>query len=49
VAWATRCVLWAIVEGEITTTEARTAAARLELAGVVPFGVVMVGNRLNGI
>lgn len=49
VAWATRCVLWAIVEGEITSTEARAAAARLELAGVVPFGVVMVGNRLNGI
>jgi hypothetical protein len=49
VAWATRCVLWAIVEGEITSTEAKAAAARLELAGVVPFGVVMVGNRLNGI
>ena len=49
VAWATRCVLWAIVEGEITSTEARAAAARLELAGVVPFGVVMVGNRLGGI
>lgn len=49
VAWATRCVLWAIVDGEITSTEARAAAARLELAGVVPFGVVMVGNRSNGI
>lgn len=49
VAWATRCVLWAIVEGEITSTEARAAAARLELAGVVPFGVVMVGHRLSGI
>jgi hypothetical protein len=49
VAWATRCVLWAIGEGEITSTEARAAAARLELAGVVPFGVVMVGKRSNGI
>jgi hypothetical protein len=49
VAWATRCVLWAIVEGEITSNEARAAAARLELAGVVPFGVVMVGHRSNGI
>ncbi len=49
VAWATRCVLWVIVEGEITSTEARAAAARLELAGVVPFGVVMVGHRSNGI
>ena len=49
VAWATRCVLWAIVSGEITSTEARAAAARLELAGVVPFGVVMVGHRLHGI
>jgi hypothetical protein len=48
VAWATRCVLWAIIEGEITSTEARAAAARLELAGVVPFGVVMVGLRSNG-
>jgi hypothetical protein len=49
VAWATRCVLWVIVEGEVTSTEARAAAARLELAGVVPFGVVMVGHRSNGI
>jgi hypothetical protein len=49
VAWATRCVLWVIGEGEITSTEARAAAARLELAGVVPFGVVMVGHRSNGI
>ena len=49
VAWATRCVLWAIVEGEVTSAEARAAAARLELAGVVPFGVVMVGHRLNAI
>jgi hypothetical protein len=49
VAWATRCVLWAIVEGEITTTEARAAAARLELAGVVPFGVVMIAHRPNAL
>jgi hypothetical protein len=42
VAWATRNVLWAIIPGEVTRAEARAAAARMELAGVTPFGVVMV-------
>jgi Mrp family chromosome partitioning ATPase len=45
VAWATRNVLWAIEPGEITQVQARAAAARLELAGVTPFGVVMVERR----
>ncbi len=44
VAWGRRSVLWAIAEGEITAPDARAAAARLELAGVNPFGVVMVGR-----
>jgi Mrp family chromosome partitioning ATPase len=42
VAWATRNILWAIIPGEVTRAEARAAAARMELAGVTPFGVVMV-------
>jgi capsular polysaccharide biosynthesis protein len=45
IAWATRTVLWAVQSGEITEEEARAAATRLELAGVTPFGVVMVGRR----
>ena len=45
VAWATRSVLWAIEPGEVTEVEARAAAARLDLAGVTPFGVVMVEHR----
>lgn len=45
VAWATRSVLWAIEPGEITQVQARAAAARLELAGVTPFGVVMVDRK----
>ncbi len=42
VAWATRNILWALVPGEVTRAEARAAAARMELAGVTPFGVVMI-------
>lgn len=45
IAWATRTVLWAVQSGEVTEEEARAAATRLELAGVTPFGVVMVGRR----
>lgn len=45
VAWATRSVLWALFSGEVTQDEARAGAARLQLAGVTPFGVVMVGAR----
>src|SRR5262249_14883624 len=47
VAWATRSVLRAIDPGEVTQVQARAAAARLELAGVTPFGVVMVERRSN--
>ena len=49
VAWATRNVLWAIVPGEVTRAEARAAAARMELAGVTPFGVVMVEPSAIGV
>jgi Mrp family chromosome partitioning ATPase len=49
VAWATRNVLWAIVPGEVTRAEARAAAARMELAGVTPFGVVMVEPQTLGV
>lgn len=44
VAWVTRSVLWAVFSGEVTREDARAGAARLQLAGVTPFGVVMVGN-----
>ncbi len=49
VAWATRSVLWAIFPGEITQVQARAAAARLQLSGVTPFGVVMVGRSPVGV
>jgi hypothetical protein len=49
VAWATRNVLWAIIPGEVTRAEARAAAARMELAGVTPFGVVMVEQQTLGV
>jgi hypothetical protein len=48
-AWATRNVLWAIIPGEVTRAEARAAAARMELAGVAPFGVVMVEPQTLGV
>ncbi len=48
IAWATRSVMWAISPGEITRADARAATARLELAGVSSFGVVMVGASSNG-
>lgn len=43
VAWETRSVLWAVQVGTVTKRAASEAAARLELAHVNPFGVVMVG------
>jgi Mrp family chromosome partitioning ATPase len=43
VAWETRSVLWAVQVGTVTRRAASEAAARLELANVTPFGVVMVG------
>jgi len=42
-------VLWAIIPGEVTRAEARAAAARMELAGVTPFGVVMVEPQTLGV
>jgi Mrp family chromosome partitioning ATPase len=48
IAWATRSVMWAIAPGETTRADARAAIARLELAGVTSFGVVMVGAGSNG-
>jgi Chain length determinant protein len=43
VAWETRSVMWAVQVGTVTKRAAAEAAARLELAHVNPFGVVMVG------
>jgi Mrp family chromosome partitioning ATPase len=43
VAWETRSVLWAVQVGTVTRRAAAEAAARLELAHVSPFGIVMVG------
>ncbi|MGH8984200.1 MAG: hypothetical protein ACRDY6_10055 [Acidimicrobiia bacterium] len=41
--WSTRSVLWAVQVGQVTHQEAAEAAARLDLAGVNAFGVVVVG------
>jgi Mrp family chromosome partitioning ATPase len=43
VAWATGTVLWAVQVDKLTQDEASEAAARLELTGVNPFGIVVVG------
>jgi Mrp family chromosome partitioning ATPase len=43
VAWETRSVMWAVQVGTVTKRAASEASARLELAHVNPFGVVMVG------
>jgi Mrp family chromosome partitioning ATPase len=43
-AWAVRSVLWTVRAGDVTEAQAREAAARLQLAGVEPFGVAMVGR-----
>jgi Mrp family chromosome partitioning ATPase len=43
VAWSTGTVLWAVQVDRLTQEEAAEAAARLELTGVTPFGVVVVG------
>jgi Mrp family chromosome partitioning ATPase len=43
VAWETRSVLWAVQAGVVTRRAASEAAARLELANVNPFGLVIVG------
>jgi Mrp family chromosome partitioning ATPase len=43
-AWATRSVLWVVRTGEVAEADAREAAGRLELAGVQPFGVAIVGK-----
>lgn len=43
-SWATRHVLWCVRTGEVTDAEAREAASRLELAGVSPFGLALIGR-----
>lgn len=42
VAWATRSVLWVVEAGTVTRDAAASAASRLSLAGVEPFGVALV-------
>jgi Mrp family chromosome partitioning ATPase len=44
IAWATRSVLWAVEAGTVDEPASREAAARLELAGVTPFGIAFVGG-----
>jgi Mrp family chromosome partitioning ATPase len=44
-AWTTRSVLWAVEGGHTNEGDAKEAAARLELAGAAPFGIVMVSAR----
>jgi len=43
-SWATRHVLWCVRMGSVTDAEAREAASRLELAGVSPFGLALIGR-----
>jgi capsular polysaccharide biosynthesis protein len=43
-SWATRHVLWCIRTGAVTDAQAREAASRLELAGVAPFGLALIGR-----
>jgi Mrp family chromosome partitioning ATPase len=43
-SWATRHVLWCVRTGAVTDAEAREAASRLELAGVSPFGLALIGR-----
>jgi len=43
-SWATRHVLWCIRTGAVTEAQAREAASRLELAGVAPFGLALIGR-----
>jgi capsular polysaccharide biosynthesis protein/Mrp family chromosome partitioning ATPase len=43
-SWATRHVLWCVRLGAVTDAEAREAASRLELAGVSPFGLALIGR-----
>jgi len=44
-AWTARSVMWAIEAGHTVETDAKEAAARLELAGAHAFGIVMVSAR----
>jgi Mrp family chromosome partitioning ATPase len=44
-AWTTRSVLWAVEAGQTGEADAKEAAARLELAGAAPFGIVVVSAR----
>lgn len=43
-AWTTRAVLWAIEAGEIRKDDAAAAAANLQLTGVEPFGIAVLGG-----
>ena len=43
IAWATRSVLWAVEMGTSTEQDLSEAASRLQLAGVTPFGVAVIG------
>jgi Mrp family chromosome partitioning ATPase len=43
IAWATRSVLWAVEMGAATEQDLTEASNRLQLAGVTPFGVAVIG------
>jgi Mrp family chromosome partitioning ATPase len=43
IAWATRSVLWAVEMGAATEQDLSEASNRLQLAGVTPFGVAVIG------
>jgi Mrp family chromosome partitioning ATPase len=44
VGWATRSVLWVAAAGDLTSDEASSATAQLELAGASAFGVALISE-----
>ncbi len=44
VGWATRSVLWVAAAGDVTSDEAASATAQLELAGATAFGVALISE-----
>jgi hypothetical protein len=44
IAWSTRHLLWAVEMGGVDSRDAQTAADRLDIAGVSPFGIAVVSR-----
>jgi Mrp family chromosome partitioning ATPase len=46
IAWSTRNMLWAVEMGHVDSRDAQLAADRLDIAGVVPFGIAVVNRHI---